>query len=100
MGQKSSMGCARSTRSDTYAPEVAEVAVSARLTGSSRGSRNAKATAATAATAVTDQSGQGSKSKEEEATERRRGEQRKLVFGKVNIFWRGSFGVWMLSYAD
>ncbi|CAL1142296.1 unnamed protein product [Cladocopium goreaui] len=71
MGQKSSMGCARSTRSaDTYAPEVAEVAVSARLTGSSRSSRGAKATAATA---------------KEEATERRRGEQRKP---RVDC-WRG-----------
>eukprot|EP00435_Cladocopium_sp_Y103_P057619 s472_g19.t3 len=67
--RKSSMGCARSTRSaDTYAPEVAEVAVSARLTGSSRGSRAAKATAT-----ATAGNGQGSKAKEEEATERRRG---------------------------
>lgn len=81
MGQKSSMGCARSTRSaDTYAPEVAEVAVSARLTGSSRGSRAAKATAT-----ATAGNGQGSKAKEEEATERRRGEQRKP---RVDC-WRG-----------
>ena len=103
MGQKSSMGCARSTRSaDTYAPEVAEVSVSARLTGSSRGSRGAKATAATAATVATAAagSGQGSKANEEEATERRRGEPRKLVFGRCQYFCTGFSGVRMPLYSD